>query len=354
MIIYIILLTSFILLLILSSLFIYLTFNKFIRRFLDKKKINYRSKIYPLLNLYISTDSQYINRVFYTKKKWKREIIIDILYEKILATKNQDMLDSINRIYKELGLIDELASNLKDKRWWIVAENTRKVGNLKIIELVPIIYKNLHSTNYDVWTSSARALSKMGKNSLLIEFLLENDGSLKRWSVIRIGDMLDDEGEGDLDLMLDSLEEASPLLKGIFIETIGKRKAVKALPIIELYLDSDDVEIRIKALKAIGDIGLTTQEDKILTLMYSDNWIEKVMAIRIVKNSSLQRAIPTLEKLLTNSNWWIRLRAAEALYSFGTIGIERLEQIREKHDDPYARDMAKKVLQDKEFEVVFS
>lgn len=354
MIIYIILLTSFILILALTIIFIYLTFNKIIKRFLDIKKTSYRREIYPQLNYYISTDSKYINRVFYTKKRWKQEIIIDILYEKNLATKNKEMLDAINKLYKELGLIDRLVINLKDKRWWIVADATRKVGNLKISELIPIIYSNLYSTNYDIWTSSARALSKMGENRLLIKFLLENDGKLEKWSVIRIGDMLDEEGEGDVDLMLDSLDNASPLLKGIFIETIGKRKEIKALPIIEQYLDSADIEIRIKALKAIGDIGLTTQEEKILLLLDSESWVEKVMAIRIVKNSSLRRAIPILEKLLTNSNWWIRLRAAEALYSFGTIGIDRLEQIKVKHDDPYARDMAKKVLQDKEFEVVIS
>lgn len=354
MIIYIILLTSFILILILSSIFIYLTLNKLIEKLLEIRRINYSRKIYPLLNLYISTETPYINRIFYTKKKWKREIIINILYEKNLTTKNTEMLQSINRLYKELGLIDEVAGSLEDKRWWVVAENTRKAGNLKIIELIPNIYNNLDSSNYDIWTSSARALSKMGKNSLLIKFLLENDGKLEKWSVIRIGDMLDKEGEGDIELMLASLNDASPLLKGIFIETLGKRKNVKALPIIEQYLYSDDIEIRIKTLKAIGDIGLTTQEDKILLFLESENWVEKVMAIRIVKNSSMRRAIPILERLTTNSNWWIRLRAAEALYSFGTVGIEKLEQIKQKHDDPYAKDMAKKVLHDKEFEVVFS
>lgn len=354
MVIYIILLTSFILIIVLSSIFIYLTFNKFISKFIDIKRSNYRKKIYPLLNIYLAADSEYINRVFYTKKRWKREIIIDILYEKILVTKSKELLDSINRLYKELGLIDELASNLRDKRWWIVADTTRRIGNLRIVELVPIIYSNLSSSNYDVWTSSARALSKMGKNTLLIKFLLENDRKLEKWSVIRIGDMLDNEGDGDLDLMLDSLEDASSLLKGIFIEAIGERKAVKALPVIEQYLDSDDSEIRITAFKAIGDIGLTTQQEKVISLLYSDNWVEIVMAIRIVKESSLRVAIPILEQLMTNSNWWIRLRASEALFSFGTIGIERLEQIRAKHNDPYARDMANKVLQDKDFEVVFS
>lgn len=354
MFIYIILITSFILIVALSSIFIYLTLNKLILKLLAAKKINYRRKIYPLLNLYISTNDQYINRFFYTKKKWKQEILIDVLYEKNLSTKNKEMIERINRLYKEFGLIDQLASNLVDKRWWVVADNTRKAGNLKITELVPIIYSNLYSTKYDIWTSSARALSKMGMNSYLIKFLLENEGKLEKWSVLRIGDMLENDGEGDIDLMLDSLDNTSPLLKGIFIETIGKRKEVRTLLAIEKYIDSDDLEIRIKALKAIGDIGLTTQEEKVLFLLHSVNWIEIVMAIRIVKNSSLRRAIPILENLLTNSNWWVRLRSAEALYSFGITGIERLEWIKVNHNDRYAKDMAKKVLQDKKFEVVVS
>ena len=344
MLIYIVLLFSFLLLFILISLFLYLIFNKATDKYFEKKKVKYRKKISPFLNLYLSNDNIPLNRLFLTKKKWKRDIIIEFLYNKSATTKNEEEMIKISGLCKSIGLTDELSKRLKSKNWWIVADATRKVGRLKLTELTPLLLNNLQSSEYDVWTTSARALGNMGQINYLIKLLIEKESTLERWSLIRIGDILIQANQGDFDIIIDHLDNVSALLKGIFIETLGKRKAVKALPVIEKYLESDNIELRLKALKAIGEIGITSNENKILELISSSNWLEAVMAIQTAQKCSIRQSIPILLTLISNQNWWVRLRSAEAIYSFGIIGKEKLLWISRFHEDPYAKNMAEKVL----------
>lgn len=356
--VYILLLFSFLLSIFLLILFLYLTIQKIIDNLFEKKKLKYRKKIQPQLSLNISKGNMYTQRLFQPKEKWKRAIIIDFLINKATTIKNKDEIYRIKQISNELGLTEDLAEKLIDIKWWTAADATRKVGILKLNELSPLILKNLNSEEYDLWTASARALSKMNKTSYLIKFLIEKENSLKNPSIIRIGDMLiqsnEEDGDKDIDLMLENINNVSFLLKGIFIEALAKRKAVIALPYIEQFLESDEMEYRLKALKAIGDIGLTSREEDIIKFLSSNNWIEKVMAIRIIQVCSIRRAIPDLIDLLSDKNWWTRLRSAEALRGFGPVGIEKLKWIIEFHTDAYARDMAAKVLQEGEFEVMLS
>ncbi len=337
---------------ILIFLFIYLVINKsiiIIKNYLISK---YSNDIYPYINMYISGQEPKIPRVLLTKEKWKQDIIIDLLINKTLNIKSNEEKLRVNYLSKIIGLTNKLKIELLSNKVWIVTDATRKIGRLRIQELAPIIYSNLSSTEYDLWTASARALSVMGKKDLLVKFLINNENKLTKWSVIRINDFLNTGENEHIDIMLENVDKVSPLLRNIFIETFGKRKIVVSLPIIEEYIYSNNIEERIKALKAIGDIGITTRGDRIIDILENGNWTEKLMAIYAIQSCYIRKAVPLLIDLISDNNWWIRLRSAEALFNFGQIGLEKLKWTSLYHDDKYARDMAAKVLQDKKIGVI--
>jgi len=55
-------------------------------------------------------------------------------------------------------------------------------------------------------------------------------------------------------------------------------------------------------------------------------------------------AILALPARLTDPAWWVRRHAAYALREFGREGRRELERIAHGSSDPYARDMAREVL----------
>jgi HEAT repeat protein len=57
------------------------------------------------------------------------------------------------------------------------------------------------------------------------------------------------------------------------------------------------------------------------------------------------REIPLLLQGLSDSQWWVRHNAAEALHEIGEPGIKALKDSMEGHVDGYGRDVSREVLQ---------
>lgn len=338
------------------SILSYLLIRKVLIIIHSKRKNSYYQSMYPKLSQYITNgeNEHNLHRSFQPTENWKREVVIGILYQFCSTLNSDDEVDRIGKIIQSIGLDQELAKKLKDPRWWTVVEATNRVGKFRLRELSDVIVENLNSPEYDLWIASARALSLMNKSELLVNFLLEKETELPNWSIIRMSDILVHGGDESIDPMIRHLSQASPLLQGLFIDILGKKKVITAIPAIETYLFHEDEKFRLKALKAIGDIGLTNHEEYVISLLHSSSWAERLNTIHAVRNCAIHEATQYLCELVSDSNWWVRLRAAEALFSFGTKGKEYLTWASVYHQDRFARDMAKKVLQNSKFGVISS
>lgn len=342
MFIYLLLMSILYLFSVVSIIFLYLIIRKSIRNRLARKQVAYFFYIYPKVIDHIKVDGN--PRLFDINEKWKRDVIGNVLLEAASTFKGKDEIQRINILSDEIGLTNELTKKMQDKRWWIASEATRMVGQLKLESLTPILLKNMASEHYDLWTSSARALSHMNHQQDLIQFIFENEHKLKRWSIIRIIDMLKNLSDSHVELILHKQTESSIFLQGLFIEIIGKSRAYSALVHIESYLDSEHQALRVKALRAIADLSMTTRADKIYEFLKSENWLERLNAILVIKACHLKTGMKGVIPLLSDSQWWVRYRAAETLYSFGNTGIEKLNEAMLFHEDRYAREMAERIL----------
>jgi hypothetical protein len=343
--VYILFLFALLFLCVLILLSLFLLVQKIILNIREKRKNAYKSIIFPEIIRYITKGEKSTYRLLdKSSNKWKRSIIIEIIYNLSTVIKSKSEFDRLHHLCDQIGLTDEIHKQILDHRWWIATEATRKVGKLQIVKFITIIKNNLYSEEFDLWTASARALKDIGASGDLIEFMIKQEHEVTFQTLERMTDMLKRGAESDIDLIHQHIDQVSDPLKGLLLDLLGYRKSVKSLPIIEYYLNDSNRDIRIRALKSISEIRLTSRADLILERLQVDDWAEQLAAVRASRSCAIVSALPILEKLVSHNNWWLRLRSVQAIASFGKEGRNRLDWISNNHHDRFARDMASIVL----------
>lgn len=127
------------------------------------------------------------------------------------------------------------------------------------------------------------------------------------------------------------------------IDVLGFKGDMAFLPFLESSLQHENTEVRIRALKAINEIGVVTGMEKYLPFVDSSVWEERLMAAKLLGNLPLSDVYQYLRKLLQDDSWWVRSQAAKTIGN-SKHGKEKLQSYAETATDTYAADMAKEVL----------
>lgn len=112
-------------------------------------------------------------------------------------------------------------------------------------------------------------------------------------------------------------------------------------PIRELA-EHSDIDVRAAAARALGRYASPVNADVLEELARDRAWQVRAQAIQSLGRIGA-RAIPTFQRGLRDSAWWVRLRAALALMAAGADGRNALLAA-EVGPDAFARDMARLVL----------
>lgn len=119
-----------------------------------------------------------------------------------------------------------------------------------------------------------------------------------------------------------------------------------SIPRIDIYpdLQSNNMDLKLKALKFLSHAFSLEEAMPILEENLSSNaWEVKVVALNGLKQLHASESDHQIEKLLRDPNWWVRLRAAETLNSFGERGRQILQR-QDVHLDAFAYDISQHVL----------
>ncbi|HSP22284.1 MAG TPA: HEAT repeat domain-containing protein [Planococcus sp. (in: firmicutes)] len=136
-----------------------------------------------------------------------------------------------------------------------------------------------------------------------------------------------------------SEETNNKALKHAAISYIGMAGLIAFLPRIEKELQTQDVEIRIQALKSIFHLQYISDPILLTPFFQSLSWQERMFASQIAGRLQLSRFKEVLSELLGDSVWWVRYSSAEALTQFSDGDI-LLTHLSAYHPDRFARDMA--------------
>jgi len=144
------------------------------------------------------------------------------------------------------------------------------------------------------------------------------------------------------DLIL-RFDEFTPQVQHTLMDVIGVKQDSIALPFIELKMQSNDPELRIRALKAAFEIGLAMKLEILAPFVHSDYWEERMMAAKLFRSIDFEHSYPHLMQLLADQSWWVRYQAARTILKHRN-GKETLQEFIRFGKDRYAVDMAIEAL----------
>lgn len=139
--------------------------------------------------------------------------------------------------------------------------------------------------------------------------------------------------------MSDSFDELSTAGQYAFIELLGKMREFHSLIFLHSLLENEESEIRIRTLKAIHEINMLIEVERILPFVDSPIWQERMLAARLFGEVPLDRVKDIYFKLIEDSSWWVRTEAARVL-SLTKAGKLLLVEVIENSSDKYAVDVS--------------
>lgn len=129
------------------------------------------------------------------------------------------------------------------------------------------------------------------------------------------------------------------------IETLGLADSHEAHRAIERRLREGDVEQRVAAARALGRLKADDCVTTLMGALQDEVWQVRAQAAWALGRTRAGIALLVLPARLTDPAWWVRRHAAYAMREFGMEGRRELERVAHGSPDPYARDMAREVLE---------
>nr|WP_106784094.1 hypothetical protein [Lysinibacillus timonensis] len=306
------------------------------RRFLNKKK--YIKKTKNDWYRYLLGDGSF-NKVLIPKNNTEIEAVEEILISYIKGLSNdfiQVKIDQFNKYYLHSHYRRNLKSRSKSKR----LKALNKIFDFRISELVIECEK-----------MEKYRLSKEEKFQILkIKSVLQKDEFFEKFIFYRniftefeykqIFVNLNEEVLVQLLLKIDWLKENAQYA---LLETIAIKRDLSFMEGLENLLDSDNLEIRLRVLKSLEKIGVVNKLERFIPFVFSTFWEERLMVTKLFSHVPLDHTYKYLKILLEDSNWNVRVQAANTIV-MDQSGIERLREFIITSTDQYAIDMAKEVL----------
>lgn len=108
-------------------------------------------------------------------------------------------------------------------------------------------------------------------------------------------------------------------------------------------IESSFLDLSLAAIRYMSHVEKTDAIPKLIELLKNSDWRKRVVAIQEIKKLHSEKALSELRICLNDSERWVRLNAASAIYAMGDPGIKLLSEVSQK-DDPIAFEAARYVL----------
>lgn len=327
------------LLIILTSLFVYLVVQKVIenekRRKINEYKERYQQTIFRYLNEGIGEGE------LSCCSSLKQQALMELLehFSSVLASKH---IQERIRQFAETHFQKRIREQLMHRRWSVRMNALFFIEDFRMKAMINDIKRLYHS----------RKLTKSEEVQILKIYAIFDYRDLYERMVapkypltefayrLLFRYMSDDM----LSYAAERFSKWPPIMQYAFIDIIGIRNRSEYGPFLERLLTNESPEIRIRSLKAIAAMGYFLDVSKLKLHLASPHWQERLMAIKVCGNIRANELIPQLVRLLCDETFSVRSQAAQSLLRMEQ-GIEVLKEVAAASDDPYARDMAQEWLE---------
>jgi hypothetical protein len=194
--------------------------------------------------------------------------------------------------------------------------------------------------------AAARALMQIDSSAALSE-LLPLFTHRHDWPLNRIAKIMDEAGPDAVTGPLTrAVEIAAPEDFPRLVRLLDSAHSDQALPAIRRILQSaaDDrvISACLQALTDSEDVGLAR------TYTRHPSWFVRVQAVSALGRIGSKEDRDALIAPLSDSVWWVRYRAAQALAGLPKVTLDEVRQIRDKINDRFAKDILAQVIAEKQ------
>ncbi|MEW5984961.1 MAG: HEAT repeat domain-containing protein [Acidobacteriota bacterium] len=266
--------------------------------------------------------------------------VLETMLLRPLALSTGSVVDRLRNAARVSGLIDEWATKLSDRRWWIRAEATRALGLAREIHALPRIYRALDDDHEEVRAAAVESLGLI-RHPDAIQALLERLADQSRHQRARVVEALREFGDRATPALIAHARRRpeDAVMVAEVLEQIGGHEAADEM---KSWTLDERPDVRAAALHALGTIGLD-DEGVALTVrsLEAPEAPVRAMAARAlgrVRRADIARVLATH----LDDEWLVAATAADALRKTGRAGIDLLEA--RVSDAGYAGDLARQML----------
>lgn len=194
--------------------------------------------------------------------------------------------------------------------------------------------------------AAARALMQIDANAALAE-LLPTFTHRHDWPLNKIANMIHEAGpDAVTGPLTQAVEIAAPEDFPRLVRLLDVAHSEQALPAIRRILQSatDDrvISACLQALTDPDDVGLAS------SYIRHPSWFVRVQAVTALGRLGSKEDRDALIEPLSDSSWWVRYRAAQALAGLRGVTLDEVRKIRDKIKDRYAQDILTQVIAEKQ------
>ncbi|GAE31831.1 HEAT repeat domain-containing protein [Halalkalibacter hemicellulosilyticus] len=152
-------------------------------------------------------------------------------------------------------------------------------------------------------------LTKADKQ-LFMKLIKKNKASFTEWEYRKL---VREMNQDSFALLLQSFEQLPQSLRYSMIDIIGLENQLKWYSFLMEVLESEELELRIRTLKALSKLSYVHQPKRFLTYLQSPYWEERMLVARILETSPSGDVQKYLITLLGDSSRLVRKQAAKSL-----------------------------------------
>lgn len=253
-----------------------------------------------------------------------------------------DAREKLNRVGKEIGMREEARRYLAstDPRRQLLA--LLVLGNFRDGQAWPKTKELVQSENVIMSLAALRAMLMINPR-VAMPIVTPLIARRTDWSPVRVAAFLSDAGE---DATAKHLAKGATRMQGRdairLLKYIQATNARSALPAVrQLAQKTKDPGVLAAALPLLKE---GKDRDLQREMMKHPSWFVRVQAAQMMGRMGQPGDEEALMALLSDEQWWVRYRAAQAIASLPFLGLDQIRWIQAHHEDRYAREILDQVL----------
>lgn len=316
-------------------------FLRYWSRYLESRKRYFEQHVLGLLK-----DPERITVLERGPRPFDRRVIEELLLQQATELKGQQRYD-MTRAFERLEYVSFEKKRLRSWAWWHRREAAIKLGIMRSESAVPDLIRAVKDNSEVVRLAAVRALGETNHPEG-IRVLLDVMQNTESWTGDRVLEVVANIGhlikEEVLSRLRTTMKARARLL---LVQLCGIMRWTEAVALLIPLLNDPDVETRVSAAEALGNIGDEAAASYLISMLQDPHWEVRAQAAKSLGLLQDKEALMALTYSLSDESWWVRYNAANSLYQLGNEGLYALRSVRGRRDG-VASGMAAQVLAERE------